>query len=292
MLPANLDDWNLDRIKGLLRKRIFESDQFDFKECLPKKRANRSKRRMRKTCCAFANSYGGYLVFGVKDDRDLPPDERLVGLPSSLDFPEHFGSYPSSCMPSVTWDFRKEPILLGEEMCIHIVKIEKSLRKPHAIAEDDKWTFPKRTNKGNETMTYEEINLAFTGYERKRARLLLIVSELEMLKKNAKEAYFEDPNRWKDEAPFADLSTSVLETAIGEVYDILLQDMRLIEALKAVRYIAGKLRVVQPAALVWMANRDHFALEHYNGQQRTWCKKLIEHCDVAIDLIEALRIGR
>jgi hypothetical protein len=58
---------------------------------------------------AFANSTGGFLVLGVKDDKGLPAADRIVGLPATYDFPEHFGNYPSACEPSVEWAFKNDP---------------------------------------------------------------------------------------------------------------------------------------------------------------------------------------
>ena len=94
MIPVKLSDWTIDVVKSLVEKRLFETEYFDFKERLPDSRDERAKRRLRRTCVSFANSQGGFIVVGVKDGREIPLDDRIIGLSNTIDFPEHFGNYP------------------------------------------------------------------------------------------------------------------------------------------------------------------------------------------------------
>ena len=67
MLPTSLDDWTLNVVIELLQTGAFESEHFDYKEMLPHSGDQGAKDRLRKTCCAFANTDGGFIVFGVSD---------------------------------------------------------------------------------------------------------------------------------------------------------------------------------------------------------------------------------
>lgn len=77
MIPTALADWSLPILKELMARHVFEDEQFDFKEGLPDARDEKAKDRLRKTCSAFANTEGGFLVFGVSDAKDLLPAARL-----------------------------------------------------------------------------------------------------------------------------------------------------------------------------------------------------------------------
>jgi predicted HTH transcriptional regulator len=44
---------------------------FDFKAMLPHSKDTEGKGRLRRDVAAFANSNGGFLVFGVKDNKGL-----------------------------------------------------------------------------------------------------------------------------------------------------------------------------------------------------------------------------
>ena len=111
MVPKMINDWTITSVIDLLRKGYYESEEFDFKEMLPSKHDEKGKFRLSRTCCAFANSSGGFLVFGIKNDNALSLHDRLIGVESSLDFPEHFGVYPKKCSPSVS----------HEEVRLHIL---------------------------------------------------------------------------------------------------------------------------------------------------------------------------
>ena len=106
MTPRALAEWNVDAIIEILSKGLFETEEFDFKESLPDSRDVAGKARLRGTCCAFANAGGGFLVFGVVNDQTLSAPDRLRGVDPHVDFPEHFGSFPQLCVPSVEWTFR------------------------------------------------------------------------------------------------------------------------------------------------------------------------------------------
>ena len=172
MLPTKIDDWNVDIILEMLGSGLFESEHFDYKETLPHSSNEKGKARLRRACSAFANSSGGFLVFGISDDKALSPKDRLVGIDSKLDFPEHFGSYPKLCAPSIYWLFKNPPITLDNGNVIHIVHIPKSTEGPHAVGNiESGWQFIKRTNKGNEGMPIEEIRLNFLSFYEKRVKL-------------------------------------------------------------------------------------------------------------------------
>jgi len=211
MVPDVLEEWNIDTLRNLLTKGYFESEAFDFKETLPRSTDESGKLRLVKTCCAFANSGGGFLIFGVSNNGSLE------GLDPNFDFPEQFGSYPQKCMPTVTWDFKNPPISLEDGKVIHIVYIPKSWNAAHSCeVASDGLCFVKRTNKGNEPMSYEEIRLAFLQYYEKRLKLQLLKAELDNIKKHAEELII-PAHAASTQPAMGDFSLTVLETVYGEV---------------------------------------------------------------------------
>jgi hypothetical protein len=179
MIPDTASAWNLDLVTRLVEQGIFENDRFDFKEMLPASKDDTGKRRLRRDIAAFSNSSGGFLIYGVKDDKTLPCADRVVGIAASYDFPEQFGSYARACEPTVEWTFKNDPpITLDKSRVIHVVQIHASHRKPHGIFEDDRWWFTKRTNKGTEWMTYEELRMAFLDTGRRLSDLAWMRAEV------------------------------------------------------------------------------------------------------------------
>jgi hypothetical protein len=177
--PETLEAWTLEVVRSLVEQGAFETDRFDFKEMLPHPKDEDGKRRLRRDVAAFANSKGGFLVVGVKNDKGLPVDERLVGVPSTHDFPEQFGNYPSACEPSVEWTFKNNPpIAMPGDRVIHVVHIATNSRRPHGLFEDGRWWFCKRTNKGTESLSYDELRALYIDLDQRRANASLVRSRI------------------------------------------------------------------------------------------------------------------
>jgi hypothetical protein len=246
VIPETLDAWTLNVTRSLVEQGVFETDRFDFKEMLPHPKDDEGKRRLRRDVAAFANSAGGFLVFGVKNDKGLPAEDRIVGLPATHDFPEQFGNYPSACEPSVEWAFKNNPpIGLGGDRVIHVIHIAPSPRRPHAVIEDQRWWFCRRTNKGTEPMTYEEIRLAFQDTENRRTKLALLSSELSHIGFIAERLLKELPEEGhpggqsgqlvNDWAWTTRYPTIVVDTLLGDAFAIVARNADLWVALSTLR---------------------------------------------------------
>ncbi len=184
MIPKTLEAWTIPVIMELLAEAPLETDSFDWKGKLPYRdeksgrEAKVERQKLSKSCCAFANSNGGFLVYGIADDKTLSPENRLEGIAPTVDFLAEFGEYPAKCHPKIAWHSRSLKLESGN--FIHIVHIPKSSHAPHCASQDyNEWhSFPRRTNKGTEYMSYEEIKSAFL-LQGERAKLLQLKRELE-----------------------------------------------------------------------------------------------------------------
>ncbi|MCP4371288.1 MAG: hypothetical protein GY797_24705 [Deltaproteobacteria bacterium] len=294
MLPQTLSEWSIDAVIGILMTGVFETDTFDFKEKLPDSRDNKAKIRLRKTCCAFANSDGGFIIFGVVDDKSKTPAERLIGLDSTFDFPEHFGYYPRDCSPSIYWSFRNPPISLDNGKVLHIVHLPKSWKVPHAVGNPDEgWQFLKRTNKGNEGMSIEEVRLMFLGYYEKRLKLQLLRAELVMLGETADTAYISDEKaRAKAFIPVT-FDTHVIESVISDTYTIIADRTELLKALTKIRrqanFANNRLRLFLSMAALPMTGKEKKTKEHNEWLQQV-CEEIQEACTLAIKELDRILV--
>src|SRR5664279_4209438 len=80
LIPNTLNDWTYEAIQILCEAGQSESDRHDFKFNLA------ALHNATKICCAFANTFGGFVVVGVKDISQghfeiigLDPDKELYG---------------------------------------------------------------------------------------------------------------------------------------------------------------------------------------------------------------------
>src|SRR5580658_8468208 len=163
MTPDALEGWTLERIREIADAGVIENDRFDLKADL------QPADRERRTVAAFANSAGGFLVFGVTDDR------RVEGV-ANAELVRDFGSkLRDSLSPSVEFRFADRPHTLPTGRFVYVAHVPKSARGPHAVYINSASCFLKRTAAGSsEPMTYEEIRLAFQDVENRRTKLALL----------------------------------------------------------------------------------------------------------------------
>jgi hypothetical protein len=234
-IPNSLNEWSMPVIEEFIQKGYYETEYFDFKEMLPNAKNDLDKQRLIKSCCAFANHEGGFLIFGISDDRTLPFEQRLVGVNSSIDFPEKFGYYPQKCKPFVKWDFRNPPIPLQNGNVIHIVHIMRSWNLPHCFeTEHSNLCFPKRTNKGNELMSYEEIKMNFLQFYEKRLKLGLLKAELGSIIVIAQNMSI-SPDKMIHEFTLHTFSLNIIESIMADTYPLFADDVTLYSALSGLR---------------------------------------------------------
>jgi hypothetical protein len=237
MIPRQLEDWTVDALVDLLARGVFEPESFDYKEALPHPRNEQDKSNVRKDCCAFANTLGGFLVYGVKDDRTLPMNARLIGVDEGLDFPRDFGSFPAGCRPSVTWHFKNPPLRIANGKVAHVIFIPRSWRAPHSLASErpqEGFLFPKRTNKGNEYMSYEEVRNSFLQYYEKRLKLHLLQSELDTIARHVQMNNVSDETIGQEFGIWT-IPLNVIETVLSDAYTLLAERPDIISALMTIR---------------------------------------------------------
>jgi predicted HTH transcriptional regulator len=82
MIPGRREDWSYNKIKELVDKNINESKIHDFKFVLA------GSIELIKDCCAFANTDGGFTVFGI---RERGHHFDIVGIDNDKEFANRFG---------------------------------------------------------------------------------------------------------------------------------------------------------------------------------------------------------
>ena len=287
-----LEEWNINTLTDLLTKGYFESEEFDFKERLPHNSDEAGKARLVKTCCAFANSGGGFLIFGVSNNTSLPVQNRLVGIDPTVDFPEHFGSYPQKCMPTVQWDFKNPPISLASGNVIHIIHIPQSWSAPHSfeVANDGRY-FAKRTNKGNEPMSYEEIRMAFLQYYEKRLKLQLLRTELQIIQDNAVRLT-RSGESVSNPPPLGEFSLTILETTLADTYTILVNNALLLNDLTTIRKLCGqvnnKLQSILPVYHMPMTDAIKSVFIKHNTDVTNFCQSISSTTHLALQALDEI----
>lgn len=295
MIPETLDGWTLEKIQEIAAAGVIENDRFDFKANL------QPPEHQRKTVAAFANSDGGFLVFGVTDDR------RVEGVPNA-ELPRDFGGkLRDGLSPSVDFRFGARHALPGDRF-LYVARIPKSSRAPHAVYVNNAWNFLKRTAAGtNDPMTYEEIRLAFQDTENRRTKLALLSSELSAIGSIAERVLREVPDvgvpgvpsRQSDQivndwAWTTRYPTVVLDTILGDAFALVARKADLWVTLSALR---DNLR--RSNAIAETYSNYQFIRSTADAQQRTklyremrlLASSIVGECLQAKEIVDATLAG-
>src|SRR2546421_204639 len=65
-------NWDENDILDLIKNQVQESLTLEYKECGALEKTDRKKNDISKDVSAFANSAGGVLIYGVKDNKHVP----------------------------------------------------------------------------------------------------------------------------------------------------------------------------------------------------------------------------
>lgn len=136
---TNLSEWSETWIKEILDNDEGEGLFFDFKEGIDSKKPDHDK-SLRRTAASFANTFGGFIIFGIKDKNAASSWDRLCGVKNTQEFAKRFTDKLSGgkVIPSIFFEGPKiiEVNKDGEILIVLVVKIPTSELKPFAIQAD------------------------------------------------------------------------------------------------------------------------------------------------------------
>jgi hypothetical protein len=161
--PFDEIDWpTLERARD---EKIEESRTLDFKRDAPDIESRESKKEFLEDICAFANTYGGLLLYGVDEARDantkLGHIDSLPGIPEpSADFKPRVQELVRS-----SFDPRFSGVSLGviesnDGKRFLKVGVERSPQAPHRVISNGSREFMRRTLTSTEKMDANEIREA------------------------------------------------------------------------------------------------------------------------------------
>jgi hypothetical protein len=285
IIPKSVNDWVFAFIESLVDADYFETDSLDFKEYLVNKKDPNHRKRIQKSACAFANSKGGCLIFGVADrDSGKIGRSRVVGIEKG-DLGRLFGEQLNGIQPNIKYTFQNPPIAVPNEYnkVIFIVDIPGSFESPHTFGQDGKFLFYKRTNKGNEPMTFMEVDRAFAIKSTVISKLTLLHLQLSNILTMAKNIYATQRVEGGFNYPILGPDPTLLEATISDLYPILCEDNELLLHLNRIT-IAAKVVSKEIANLPFEIIKVKKPFEAYNSSVQPR-KELLE-----AEIAEAFRI--
>jgi len=172
-IPENVNEWSRGILVDLLDEGYDENLRLEFKSKIDAK-----TKRIPITACAFTNTKGGFLVFGIDNNRNkkLSTEQKLVGLEDSDQLKSKINNQIRNIklgIPIENIEFKEANISLPNGKVIVVLKISKSVTGPHQFEN----IFYKRVANGNSPMDIDEIKNAFIESQKSSRMLTLIKTE-------------------------------------------------------------------------------------------------------------------
>ena len=150
-----IDKLTLEDIKSLVKRQVPENQNLDYKQEY-KFLTESDKNKFLANICSFANSKGGYLIYGIKERKEGNkktgcPEKNIVGLKNFIADSE-ISSFESSIreriQPRIT-GIKPKLIESNESDPVLVIEIPQSLKVPHAVTVGHAYKFYSRDSKGN-----------------------------------------------------------------------------------------------------------------------------------------------
>ncbi|NPD90008.1 MAG: ATP-binding protein [Asgard group archaeon] len=275
--PRTLDEWNYTIIKELVDKNYSETEFFDFKTDLlePKKQE--------KIVCSFANTNGGFLIFGIRDKKET---NRIIGIELKKDFQTHFYDRINMIEPTVYFEFKQPPIQIPDsDRIIPVCYIPQSNEKPHITRE--KLFYIKTSGGSNDLMNYNQIRESFYGFEQRKIKVEMLGLELEYLNEIIR-GMIVPANEMEEKYSLYDPQSSLLVDLMGQIYPIIKNDQELISKLFTIRCDLDTLNQCNKTFLFQtalpMTGRQLLILE-YNKKVQKLAQSLIMNITAVFDIL-------
>ena len=222
-IPTTLEEWAYESVVEIAKLGKCEGETHDFKFNLP------NADNLTKVCCAFANSRGGFLVIGVKDNsgrftvEGVDPDGEIAKKFSDKLHTEPSIEFPN---PHVINIPEKSKVL-------YVFHIPQSRQRPHIPQIPDKRLFWKRTPGGCEHMSYNEIQEQFLRYEERREKLKLLFIELLLNQENLQS--MSSVANVESQYSLLTLDSDVLDRLLVDTFSVIQGEHQLIKILLTLR---------------------------------------------------------
>lgn len=163
MIEYPLDAISLEKIKALVAYARSEGPTLDFKEAFPTAN-HKGVRDFLADVTAFANTDGGDIIIGVREDKNGVAAEIVgidrLGLDEDL---RRVEDQLRACVDPRVPHFRVCEIALDNGRVVLVIRVAASMIAPHRVAFNGNSRFFRRANRGNYEMSTTELRQAFAA---------------------------------------------------------------------------------------------------------------------------------
>lgn len=167
MLPLEIDQVDFDHIAALVTEKVAERKILEYKERLPDG-TDGGKKEFLADVCSFANSSGGDIIFGIRDQKDS--NGRATGVPETIVGLSDINlSAERERMESIIRDgirprvpgVQTRDFAIQGHRSVVLLRIGRSWIRPHMVTYAGTSRFYSRHSTGKYQLDVQEIGQAF-----------------------------------------------------------------------------------------------------------------------------------
>ena len=162
MIPKPIDEISVADIKSLIENHVSEGRQIEYKLTLPDQTYDQRKEFLADVS-SFANSEGGDLIFGVRENGGVPTEIAAITLQNLDEEILRFENLiRDGISPRVA--LRIHPINQDEGFLV-VIRITRSWNKPHRVIYRGHDKFYSRNSRGKYELDVDDLRYMFGGSE-------------------------------------------------------------------------------------------------------------------------------
>ena len=164
-----LEKWTKDDLESIIKDSDYnEKLHVDYKEeynlyKIPKAKIperEKEKNETRNDICSFANADGGYIIYGIKEEKGVPIEITDSNIDDKDKFELEIRNIISKIEPVVpTIEIIEKEI--DSEKKVQIIKIYKGIHTPYTHSGNNNYYFFVRDGNGKRLMSYKEVQTMY-----------------------------------------------------------------------------------------------------------------------------------
>jgi len=159
-----LIDLKIDDINTIVQNKIPESRGLDYKRELPPQ-TDAGNKELLKDISAFANTTGGYLIYGIEEKEGIPTEILGVDVNNFDGLKQRIENLLRTGVDPVIRAVDFQAVDVNESKKIIIIKIPRSIARPHVVKIKEHFRFYGRNSSGVHQLEIEDLRRAFLESE-------------------------------------------------------------------------------------------------------------------------------
>lgn len=147
-------------LRDLIDNKVPEGKTIDYKQML-KLHTPSEKKAFLNDISAFANTLGGYIVYGMKEQKGIPVELCGIDIENQDKERQRLDNLVRDGIEPRIYGIQIQPVVLSKNKYAIVIKVPDSFNPPHMVIIDGHRKFYARNSSGTYPLNVEELRILF-----------------------------------------------------------------------------------------------------------------------------------